>query len=349
MFSPSTAHADPPGSWGGLFSRHGSAGVWIPENGALTVEAALSFSSDSEFSYLGTNKGLFRRKGAGEWVKLEHVPGSMPFSLLPAGNDLYIATEEGVSLSSDRGNSWTLLREGIFFSLVSDGKRVAAGGKDGVFITGDRGRTWIPAKGIPPGDVRSMASGPNGIYAVLSGSLYQSTDGYEFSRVEINREKKLQAYCVYYSTPVKKLYLATDEGLMTSEYGTNWTRTRKHKDIYYFSPVISMAVNPLNPGIIHIASEDAFIVSRDGGENWEADAEGLPSHRPVNLVVFPDAVTDKVYALSSTMPYQFITEQAMKRIDTKKVLVMTAGFIGALVIVAAVSFKFVKKHYKRGE
>ena len=59
--------------------------------------------------------------------------------------------------------------------------------------------------------------------------------------------------------------------------------------------VTSIAINPVRPDIVYVATHDAVYKTRDGGSRWSPVMEGLGSSRILSLAVHP-AYTSTVYA-----------------------------------------------------
>ncbi len=153
--------------------------------------------------YAGTTGGTYRSEDGGtSWQKKNN--GLIPDEVLNAAMALgvnvlavdprnsevvYAATTKGLFRSSNRGEYWEQIGQGLSNQFIStlalhptDANIFYIGGPDGVRKTTDGGNTWQPHnEGLTTTNIRTIslsASDPRLLYLGTNGSgLYRSTDG----------------------------------------------------------------------------------------------------------------------------------------------------------------------------
>ena len=95
---------------------------------------------------------------------------------------LYIGSHQGVSVSTDGGESWEVIEslngaDAMGWAFTDDA--ILVGGHPGISISTDRGETFEQrSDGLPSTDVHALGAGEKVIYAGLAGvGTYASTDG----------------------------------------------------------------------------------------------------------------------------------------------------------------------------
>jgi photosystem II stability/assembly factor-like uncharacterized protein len=147
---------------------------------AATVSQLLCLSSQELLAVVG--KSLFYSSdGAGTWSAIgSGLPATelRDLALDPTrAGQLYVATEQGLFVSADRGASFTkvgeaLAEEDVEAVVSAPDGTVFAGSFRGVFKSRDGGKTWISSNGnLPNRDVRALAiSGPAPTYRLWVGT-----------------------------------------------------------------------------------------------------------------------------------------------------------------------------------
>jgi photosystem II stability/assembly factor-like uncharacterized protein len=153
--------------------------------------------------YAGTTGGAYRSMdGTASWEKINN--GLIPPEILDAALALgvntiavdpltpatvYAGTTKGLFKSTDEGNSWTRIGQGLADQYVSSllihpskPRVLFVGGRSGIQQSLDGGETWTPMNhGLSTVNIRTLAMSPLNVevlYAGTNGSgLYRSTDG----------------------------------------------------------------------------------------------------------------------------------------------------------------------------
>jgi photosystem II stability/assembly factor-like uncharacterized protein len=226
--------------------------------------------------------------GGETWVTHDIYPlDLLALCVQPRSNQTLYGGDAGLGIfkSTDEGNSWHALNEGIKASHVYDSTvfssgNLLVGSQAGVFLQNDAGG-W---DGLVPFPSRSVAISPENettLFAGFDGGFGKSIDGGEnwsFSLIpsaEANRVSSLSIdhqnpetlyVGVFYSSGVKgEIYKSIDRG-----ENINLIKP-------FPTPVNALEVDPHNPRIVYAGNGMFYGLdmpggvhkSTDGGENWE--------------------------------------------------------------------------------
>jgi len=190
---------------------------------------------------------------------------------------VYVATEESVYKTRDRGETWERLSEGLtrtrVMNLIIDPElpaNVFAGTlADGVYKSPDGGRRWLPHNtGIQKG--------------TISANVNQ---------------------VIFDPRTSQTLFAATTVGVFRSvDGGQTWSeRMRGMTEINF---VVTLAADPLHPNVIYAGTSGGVYRSIDATENWvkinnglvPEDAKMASMALGVNVLVIDSHESDTVYA-----------------------------------------------------
>ena len=206
------------------------------------------------------------------------------------GTTIIAATGEGISRSSDGGNSWALHTEGLPATTVlrvriarSSPNVVWATTTDGVAQSTDGGITWkdvsgtVSASGLPARNLQALTVHPENPDIALV-----ATDTYNFSV----RSNHLFKSGQYYGQGVYR----TEDG------GGTWSRSDKGiiEDV-----LEDITAHPTRPYEVWAGQQASrgFYRSRDAGQSWSL-SPSLLTHYPMRFVFFPDS-PDKAASTSA--------------------------------------------------
>ena len=169
--------------------------------------------------------------------------GQRVYCLLNLGTILFAGTYQGLYISADSGQTWTVTKNGLSITTVramveKDGNIFAAGGilDGGVCVSTDSGKSWTDAKdGLPNTSVSSLAVNGRHLYA---GTF---------------------AYGVFISEDNGAHWHAINKGL-PSTIG----------DVTYLAGDKNYMVACVN------SDTDGVYLSRDNGSMWSNISQGLP-------------------------------------------------------------------------
>ncbi len=240
----------------GIFKSSNNGTNWLNTGSNLITQPYNTIAAKDSFIFVASNYGLFRSTNYGlTFDSLTSHPGTA-FSVIIVNDYLFKGTLNGIHRSTDWGNSWTIINNGII-------------------------NTQWPVYGS------SLASYNNIIYAgigLYNLHIYKSTD-YGDNWVYISPDIPLNAipYSLYAYDNL--LLCGTANGVYkTTNYGTNWG----------LIPGINGNIGLF--GLTSIGTRDIFIsawnygvyVSNDYGETFTNRSEGLGSYRCTALYKYGD-------------------------------------------------------------
>ncbi len=204
-------------------------------------------------------------------------------------NRLYCGSDGGIFKSTDEGDNWTDLSEGLqimqFYRIstsTSHPNRVSGGAQDnGTNVRGDNpgNLTWNHIRGADGMETIIHPTNPNIIYtAAQYGSLRKSTDG-GFSTVGIDSDITedgawVTPYVMYPNDP-DIIYAGYDNLWATFNGGNSWVK--QTNSLGLAGKVRSLALAPSNPDYIYVASLNTMKVSMDAGSSFLNITPGLPN------------------------------------------------------------------------
>lgn len=150
-----------------------------------------AISSVGNFIVAGTSEGVYITSDFGEnWIKKEiNTTGLYPSvrSVISILGTFYIASQNGVQKTTDNGNNWSVINNGIstpfIYSLdykfdILQGSTIYAGTENGVFKTTDGGNNWVDkSSGLVNKRVLRVKLLGTTLFAITAdSSLYRSTN-----------------------------------------------------------------------------------------------------------------------------------------------------------------------------
>jgi hypothetical protein len=242
---------------------------------------------------------------------------------------VFAATGDGVDRVDDTGEARLVLADvGAQCVAVDplDGDRVFVGTfDDGVFSTRDAGETWAPAgDGIPHGRVLSVAISPcdrdNDLSVVFAGtepsSLYRSgDDGASWDDLATLRDlpsaptwsfpPRPWTHHVRWIAPhhhkPEVLFVGIELGgvLRSNDAGRTWDD--RHGEAVIDPHVLR--THPVDSDRVYGVGGDGISYSRDRGDHWIRDTDGMDRWYTWGLAVDPEDA-DLWYASASTGPME---------------------------------------------
>jgi hypothetical protein len=128
-----------------LFTHSDASAQWVQTLGPSNVE---SFAGIGSTLFAGTSDGLYRSTDNGQTWTIDVLDSDWTSSMLVIGNNVFAGTlGYGLYLSTDRGNHWVPITNGIgttieVFSLGMSGSNMVTGTSSGIFFSRDSGMTW---------------------------------------------------------------------------------------------------------------------------------------------------------------------------------------------------------------
>jgi len=231
------------------------------------------------------------------WERLPEYLGGTHVSF--AINDTYLFTgswEKGVMRSSDKGDSWEEVNEGLpnikpinndyrITSIhIHVGKLFAGTDSGKVYRSSDNGDTWVEvSKGLPRYGIRALGSIENVLLAgTLGGGIYKSTDNGESwipSNKGLTIKDPADSLIFTFATKDSTIIVGTQhDGIFRStDKGETWTSQ------FEISPPITQLT--ANSTTFYAGSHFyGAYRSVDDGITWDEINEGLPSDGMVETI-----------------------------------------------------------------
>ncbi|GAB4514268.1 MAG: hypothetical protein Kow0047_26040 [Anaerolineae bacterium] len=306
----------------GLFRSSDAGDHWEPT--ATDIEAridALAEDPTQNVLFLATGAGeIYRSDDQGvRWQRWGSLPraGLVQALHIPEGGGPWLAaTEHGLAISRDAGQSWSLAPQGpghpMGFAMVrlGDGE-ILLGHGQGIarWIPGQQ--TWEPAdEGLPLVSVLSLSAAPSHpdiLYAGTNGGgVYRSDDGGQTWRPAGLAGRAIPDLAVHPQDP-ERVYarMAFERIYETRDGGATWHARWEGMDLSV--EVTRVAVHPANPEVVLAGYVEGLYRSQDGGATWErvdVPWDGLTTFD----LVFDSARPDRAYA--GTTRGIYITDDA---------------------------------------
>ena len=236
---------------------------------------------------------------------------SVVYGVHVLGNNVYAATNDGLSISTDGGSSFTnktTANSSLGNNLVnnvyvtSDGI-IFAGTEGGLtifpFADASLGANYTTGAGLGSNSVYDVYASGNNIYVATSGGLSISTNsGTSWTNTNFNNAVR----GVYVSEDGDNIFAATDGGLrISSDSGANFTN-KTTADGLGSDGVSNVFMTAAN-GTIYAATGDGVSISTNGGISFTNKKNGLvPDPGAGNTVDVLDIYVDNsgtIYAATS--------------------------------------------------
>jgi hypothetical protein len=252
----------------GVFVSRDHGNTWsliqngLPQTSSLTDRSALTVFQDSVFyvskNITDTTFGLFASYDQGmSWSQLNNtgIPAKqIVTALVFSGTNLYAGTtgadtlQGGVYVSSDKGNSWTKLVNGLpahvqINAMLVQGTTIFAAPVAGkLFLSSDYGASWATIAGGPPIPIYVLTNFGNQVFIGTNYGIDASSDN-------------------------GLTWIARDNGLPLSVY-TNYA---------YREPFITSFASCGNYLFSMSSYQCGMYLSLDGGLSWKDASQVLPS------------------------------------------------------------------------
>lgn len=191
---------------GGLFRSTDRGVTWkhvdaLPEFGTSAVafvpaDTNIVIATVGEDTRVANGGGIWRStNGGASWTQLPGPPtpagvttrlSAFEISIAPDNGTIYVGTQYGVSISQDRGATWTHVdpfgfNRRVVSVLGQSGNHVLAGGASGIRRSTDGGNNWSPPTTTPGGvvDMHALGGSPfsnNQAYVVNSATQLWFTE-----------------------------------------------------------------------------------------------------------------------------------------------------------------------------
>ncbi len=271
------------GEYGGVFRSTDNGATWEQTNNGLEdLEIRAIKSGPDGKIFVGTFHDLYRSTDNGDHWELADNDYCNDISVSSSGI-IYAARGDSkqVSKSTDNGNSWMTINNGIdttsidYVQYTVNGILIAVDPYKGIFKSTNGGATWSPSDsgytiGDGPTSLISDSSG-NILLSTYSAGLYESTDdGSSWSK--INGDIPSTYILDVSLNPSGYIFVTTFTDLYKSvNNGTNWTQLNNGTVSNGFE-----CITIDNSDNIVVGTNYYGVVrSTDDGMNWETLNNGM--------------------------------------------------------------------------
>ncbi len=161
-------------------SPRSGAAQWLPAKGFPGLQV-LDLARSGDFAFAASQNGLYASDNAGRsWALLPESPWPS-FHVTAGGGHVWASGLSFVVRSDDEGRHFDhgllYLRARINQMRTARGMLFVAS-SNGLYLSSDGGRHWtVAGHGLPQENISSVHFSPDGIYAVGESDVYCSTDG----------------------------------------------------------------------------------------------------------------------------------------------------------------------------
>ena len=266
---------------GGVFKSVDLGENWTPLNNGISYTLAKTIKvSQSSGIYIGTNgEGVMKSENSGEnWYQTNTgILNSMvrDFAVTNVGI-LYAATSGGVFSTSDLGNKWEPILDGLEDREIraiesnSAGKMFAGSWYDGLYIL-DENNTWNNVTDLANKSIRAISIDENdwiyaGSYGIGGAGIYRSTDDGN-SWIQINNDlHTLEIHSVKDGLMFAGGSGQAHSGLFKStDYGDNWEFCAF--ELYEITGITSDSMQNI---YVITGEPDGVYMSSDYGTTWKS-------------------------------------------------------------------------------
>jgi photosystem II stability/assembly factor-like uncharacterized protein len=289
----------------GGFFKSTDGGVTWRESPELRNEALHSMTqseSDPNVLLVGTISGIFRSNDAGEtWFALptKSTPGLIDVESLAIdprnGNTIYAGTWYLPYKSTDGGQSWRIIKNGIIddsdiFAIDIDPRNsshIIASACSGIYETHDAGDKWQKVQGIPSQSRRTRAilqhpSIPGLVFAGTTEGFWRSASGGSNNSwmVTTSRQLEINSIAVHPRNP-NMIFIGTNNyGVMVStDAGKNFVPSNNGFSGRFVNTILPDRENSARIYATTINTTTGggfFFVSTDGGSSWQPSMRNMP-------------------------------------------------------------------------
>lgn len=192
--------------------------------------------------------------------------------------------------SSDKGNSWVKLNNGLqgtnyMREILSDSAgHLFIGGTGGVWISSDSGQNWTRASnGITDDFIYSMAVDTNDVLfaGTYSKGIFKSTDYGQNWVLTSFAAKTSHVQDLAFSPVTGDLFAVTfyDGIYRSTDKGETWVKTDTGLVSTNFE-----AITIDSAGVLFAGSHEGIFISKDNGDHW--NRAGLDSFKVLSLINF---------------------------------------------------------------
>lgn len=327
LYTAGHRHKNP----GGFFKSIDGGKTWndAKELEKEAIHAMVQSPKDPDVMLVGSVTGIWISKDSGEtWKKIsnESAPDKLDtFAIDPRDtNTIYAGTWYRPYKSTDGGNNWRLVKEGMIddsdvFSIdinPTNPDYVIAAACSGIYLSTNKGEQWSKVKGIPSQsrrtrDIKHNPGKPGYVYAGTTEGLWMSTNGGRSFSLTTSKDIEINSIAIHPDNP-NRVYIGTNNyGLLVSEdAGANFGLNNGNftsRFAYNIIPDIEKP-NRLYSTTINTATGGGYVfVSNDFGRTWNPSVGNLDTNRTISFSLVQDRIdTNKIYLATNFGVFQSV-------------------------------------------
>lgn len=282
------------------------------------IHAMVQSSLDPNIILVGTVDGIWISRDSGEnWKKF--TSGTTPQKLDALAidptdvNTIYAGTWWRPFKSTDGGNSWKIIKQGMIddsdiFAVDIDPRnpdKVIAAACSGIYRSINKGESWTKVQGIPAQsrrtrDIVHHPSKPGTIYAGTTEGFWMSSNGGINWRLTSSKEIEINSIAVHPDAPERVFIGTNNYGVMVSNdggksFGLN-NGNFSSRFTYNIVPDLDQP-NKLYATTINTATGGGYVFTSDDlGANWRPATAGLDTDTTIVYSLVQDKIDpNKIY------------------------------------------------------
>lgn len=222
---------------------------------------------------------LFLTEVKGQWLKTNCPDNSSILSVVLKGDSIFAGTVEFMYLSTDKGNTWSTLFNGLpyfghFRSALVKDSNIFIGTGNGVYLSINNADTFVLVANCSCPNVSQIVSNGNDVYVITSGlnkGIFRSSD-YGLTWTILSNNLPLDVSGINdISFFGNKILLGTNAGLLiTANDGLTWTYMNQGL------PGLNIHSVCVNGNVFLAGTEYGVYRSGDNDTNWVFASNGLP-------------------------------------------------------------------------
>lgn len=264
---------------------------WQRLNGPSIFEGEVGnitcITTNDSFVWIGTEKsGLFRydNTNPSQWEAINKgVKSFSIFSISYGNGSLITTTDKGIYLSTDNGNNWSAINNGLPLNrkitsfTIANGVFIAATSNYGVFRSTDNGQNWLAANnGLLDNNILQVKADGNSVWALSrnAGLFKSNNEGLSWSGVLVpNNCLKCNEIAILDST----ILIAQGNILVSKNSGKTWQQDNSVQNVKSITAYKGRLIANTNYRLYE---------SIDTGKNWFLEPEfNLDSTATINIAL----------------------------------------------------------------
>ncbi len=209
------------------------------------------------------------------------------------GGTLYVGSDGLISKSTDQGDTWTDLTEGIgirqFYRIgtsKNDPYKIMGGSQDNgtsVYTT-DHWHEWLGADGM---ECVINYDNSNIVYGTSqNGHFYKSTNGGNFGNASISQPgggNWITPFVIHPTDP-ETLFVGSSEVMKTTNGMSSWTTISS----FGMGNLNNLAIAESNPDYLYTSKNSNIYRTKNGGDSWASISNGLPNLHISYIAIHPE-------------------------------------------------------------